>query len=204
MRTLDLLLRLERLAPELRSSRFRIEFAPDDDGVVVRPSGRYLRRVRRLVRLGGLVGVAAGLALGSLAPWGWGLAVLGLIAAGLGPRLVRAAPLLRLETSRLVVLQGAAEAGTALPLGEVRGVEGRYEVFGWEPRSALYVCTGDGAAGPILVLAGTDEPLAVFACRTLGALLDVPARYTGPSGAETLCYRPEAAPPRRAGSAAHG
>lgn len=188
----DLLSRFERLTAETSPPRSRIAFRREGAAVVVATSAYHVRMRRRLLRAAGLAGILATLVLGRQGAWTMPTmapGLLGLAALALASRLIRPTDLLRIDAGehRLVVLQQAAKAGAVLPLSEIDAIEGRYEVFGWEPRSVVYATGTALERTPVLVLSGTDEPLAVYVCRMLGDLLAVPARYTGPYGDTVTC-----------------
>ncbi len=190
-----LLDRFDRLVPELSRSRFRVELHREGEVVVFARAAEHVRKVRLMGRAAGLFGLGAGLVLALFLPWiGVSAATACLLVAWLGPRMVRRTELLRIDARRaqIVVLQRAAGSEGEIPLPEVEAVEGAYEVFGWEPRSVVYVKRRGGTRAAVLVFAGTDEELATFVCRTLGAVLGVPARYAGPFGEAQDCFRPAA------------
>jgi hypothetical protein len=93
----------------------------------------------------------------------------------------------------LVVCQYAAATGTTLRIEQVWEIRGAYETQGWDPRSVLYAVMEDATEVAVLILPGTDEVLAEYACRTLGCLLDRPATYAGPFGGVRACYVPAGA-----------
>ena len=172
----------------LEATPQRLEFRHEGYAIVVHPSRASVRRLQVLVRAAGLIGMFLGLVITPMSLWGLIVAGLGGAAAWKGYHLIRTDPLLRLEARRLVALQ---QDDLEVAYDTIREIDGRYEIFGWTARTAVYAVTDEGEVGPILVLHGTDESLAIYACRTLGMLLNVPARYDGPFDKHTQCFVPE-------------
>jgi len=163
--------------------------------LLLETSEASLHRARRQVRAGSLLATASGLIAAALTPWGWLLTAAGLAALWIAPRHQRPRRLLEIDPDRACIRPGPGSGNVEpVPLASVRAIRGAYETQGWDPRSVIWVLGEDGQETPVLALPGTDEALAVEACRLLGLLLDCPATYAGPFGAPTTCHPGE---PRR-------
>jgi hypothetical protein len=183
--------RFSRIAPEVETERALIHIQREGDRLLFSTGQRYVRQSRLFACVGGVLSVPAGIALAQNTPWGWVLVVLGVLVFALVPRLIRPTRLLEIDGERgqVLVEQGAAGAGTVLDIAQITELRGIYETQGWDPRSVLYAVAADGTQTPILVFQGTDEPLAEYACRTLGMLLNRTATYAGPFGGIKMCYQ---------------
>lgn len=160
----------------------------EGERVRLRTGARYVGRRRLALRVWSGVAVAAGLALAVLSPWTVALAALGLAGLAAAPRLFGAADLLEVDRAagRITGPGGAAD------LSRVEAIRGVNEINGWTPRDAIYAVLDGGEQVPILLLGGTNEPMAEEICRTLGRLSGRPATYAGPFEAPKVCFDPSA------------
>lgn len=188
----DILTRYDRRASELGNSEALLYITREGDRLLIQTGTRSIRQSRLLTRIGGLVLALAGIALAGVSLWFLALTVVGALVSLLVPGLFRTTTLLIVDAPRgqLVIAQYAAGAGTELPCAQITGIRGVYETQGWDPRSVLYVGQESGVDLPVLIFRGTDEPLAEYACQTLGYLLECPATYAGPFGESKICYQP--------------
>jgi hypothetical protein len=186
----EILNRFMSIAPENGLARARLHIEHDGTHLIFFTGASDIQRTRLLTRIGGLLGIAAGLALATRSPWGLAVAAAGALSAVYGPRLIRPVRLLEVdsEQERLLVVQPAAGAGARICIKQIAELRGVYETQGWDPRSVIYAVLLDGTQVPVLIFPGTDEPLAEYACRTLGLLLDLTATYAGPFGGIKICY----------------
>jgi hypothetical protein len=163
-----------------------LEPSGEGDRVFLGPSAAASLRARQLQIAGGLAVGLVGALLLLATPWAvLGLAA-GLLWAALGPRLVRPAPVLRLDRGELAPLQPEL-AGPGLDRSDIRAIHGAYETQGWDARSVIFAALADGTDRPILVIPGAGEKRPEAACRLLAALLDCPASYTGAFGKRIDC-----------------
>ena len=158
------------------------------DRVVLATSGGCVDRSRRKARGGSLAAAVAGVLAAQYSPWGWLLAIGGLLALVVLPGRLRPARLLEIDLGRGLLIPCRHAAGATPDVTSVCLLRGVYETQGWDPRSVVYAVAEDDTATPVLILSGTDEKLAEQACRALGALLDRPATYAGPAGVVKSCY----------------
>jgi hypothetical protein len=186
--------RFTHVVSDMNDPRAWLRAQRDGERLLLLTGARSLRRSRMLARSAGLAGILAGLAFVTVSPWGWMLAALGVLTFFVLPSFVRAVTLLEVDGARelVVVAQRAAGPGALVPIGQIIEIRGVYETQGWDSRSAVYAVLRSGIDAPLLIFSGTDEPLAEYACRTIGALLDRPATYAGPFGGVKTCYAPEA------------
>jgi hypothetical protein len=167
-----------------------IEISCEGNMVFLQTGESTIQRSRLRVRLGGVLGLFAGLALTLFSPWGWAVSVVSLLVLIASPRFFSSQRLLAIDTAgeRLILLQKTGADVASLCLDQIRGLHGVYETKGWDPYSVLYAEMQDGSHVPILLLLGGSEPMATEACRLLGSLLDCPATYTGAFGNLLSCY----------------
>jgi len=193
MHTAPILARFEDLSTVDGHGHPHVRLSRDGPRIIMRTNERHVRMRQLIARIVAVAAVLAGLAFVPVSLWGIALAMAGFGAFALIPRFVRVSTLLRidLETGEIVALQRAASPGAPIPIEYVRSIEGVYKIQGWDGDSTIYAVLADGSRTPLLVFSGTNEALAVYACRILGYLLDRPATYTGPFGGVTVCYRPE-------------
>jgi hypothetical protein len=186
----DILQRYRSMAPETGLAQARIHIVCDGPRLIYYTGEGYLRRSRLTARVAGAAAIVAGLALTTQSLWGLALAAAGIGLLALAPRLILPARLLELDADggRLLITQPAAGAGVSLCLEQITALRGVYETQGWDPRSVIYARLTNGTEVSILVFPGTDEPLAEYACRSLGLLLDLNATYAGPFGDAKTCY----------------
>jgi hypothetical protein len=178
------------IAPEVEAEQALIHIQRAGDRLLFSTGQRYIRQTRLFARVVGALGVPAGIALAQSTPWGWALVALGVLVCAFIPRMICPSALLEIDGQRgqVLVAQGSAGAGTVLDIARITELRGSYETQGWDPRSVLYAALEDGTQTPILVFQGTDEPLAEYACRTIGLLLNRTATYAGPFGGVKICY----------------
>lgn len=155
----------------------------EGDRACVRTAEAYVRRKRRNVLL--LAGGVAifGAALAFVWPWAIVLVPIGATAAIAGPRRVRAAVLVTIDSGWL----RSGATGTPVAIDAVREIFGEYEVHGWNPYSTVYADLVDGARMPLAVFTGADEALPEAACRAIGRLVGRPSSYTGQYGDPRRC-----------------
>jgi hypothetical protein len=195
MNTPILTSRFDCIAASRDHTHPRLEWHRDGFRIVCRTSDRYVQTRRLFVQLFGIAIIVVGLALINTSRWGIALVVARFAVFALVPRFVRVSDLLLIDASagEIVVLQRAATTGAHFPITDVQSIEGVYSIQGWDGDSTIYAVRSDETRSPILVFPGTNEALARCACRTLGALLDCPATYTGAFDDATVCYQPEGA-----------
>jgi hypothetical protein len=164
---------------------------PDGERLVVRTSEYYATRRRLGFRVCSCVCAVAGLGLAFAVPWAAALTAVGLAGLFAAPKLFRPAALLECDApkDRLAVLQRTARGTTVRP-SQVEAIRGEYEVYGWDPRSAVYAVLGGGERVLLLVFSGTNEALAREACRVVGSMTRRPSTYAGPFGGLEICYEP--------------
>jgi len=166
----------------------------EGDRLRLRTSQSFVARRLLHFRLACAARACVGLALVVYTPWALVLTALGLAGLPLAPRFFKTSDLVDVDRAadRISPLQTLVGVGRAVPASHVRSVRGVYEVYGWDPRSTVYVELEDGERNAVLVFVGTDEELARDACQALGKVLDVEATYAGPYGAPKVCFAPAA------------
>lgn len=190
---------LQRVAPSDREGlpAALLQVRRHGDRVELLSSDQAVRRRRAWIRAGSLAAVVAGAALTAVSGWAWLIALMAAVAFVAVPARIHVTTLLQLDTASGEL--SAPNTGARLPLQQITAIQGIYETYGWDGRSALYAVLADSTRVLILVFSGTNEKLAEAACRILGTLLDCPATYAGPFGGVKTCH--EAATPRSAPSA---
>lgn len=190
----SLIARFQSVPPELIRSFPQVDVQENEGRVLFRTGERVVARRRLAARVLCVLGGMVGLTLVPMNLWAGALLLLGLAGWFAAPRLIWSRPLVEVDGTHglLAVRQPEAESGPAVEVGQIDRVAGEYEVVGWDSQSAFYAVLADGTRRRILVLSGTDEPLAEYVCRLLGLLLDRPASYAGPFGGVADCYVPAA------------
>jgi hypothetical protein len=194
IRTNPLFARFTRIAAEINEPTAWMSAQRDGERLLLLTGPRMMRRTRHFGRLAGVVCMIAGAAIATATPWGWPVAAAGVLGFIILPRLVRTTTLLEIDGARemLIVRMPAAGAGVLVPIAPIAEIRGLYETQGWDSRSAVYAALHGGEVTPLLAFSGTDEHLAEYACRMIGALIDRTATYEGPFGAVKTCYAQQA------------
>ena len=160
-----------------------------DDNRTYLSTGETFRRRQLLQAMAASSLLLIGGAIFTLwSPWALFISAFG--AAGLLqlPRMIRTQNLLAIISSedRLQPLQ--ASAGPPVPVSQITGIRGVHEIQGWDPRSVFYAVLADGSESEVLLFRGTDDALAIEACRLMGMALDRPAEFTNQYGEHTVCW----------------
>jgi hypothetical protein len=170
--------------PELINPSGRLDLRRDRERICLFTGARSVRQSQRMARVAGILVMVTGAWYMTVTPWSAALVGLGLIVLIAGPHRIRPEMLLEVDlgADQLVLTQDVVVAGERVEIQGVQAIHGRYATKGWDGYSLIHAVTRDGSELPLVMLRGTDEQLAEEVCRTLGALLGLPASYAGPFG----------------------
>ena len=146
---------------------------------------RFVGKQRMQARIVGGVLAACGIVATVLSPWSLLLTAVGLAVLVGAPALFRQRALITInrETGWMWGMGNSDE----IEVARISQIRGTHEIQGWDPRDVILAEMDDGSRVEVISFRGTNEALALDACRALAQEIGRPTDYTDQYGNRTTC-----------------